>query len=324
MDKEVQPLKNKLSVFAALCAMVVLITASSQVIESCRRALMLCSDLILPSLFPFFVVSVLLNKLGFPAILGKLLAPLAARAFKVSGAGASALFIGLTGGYPLGAAYIADLHEDGIVSSSEAEHLLAFCNNSGPAFIVGAVGVGVFRSAGIGLLLYAVHIMAAVTTGLILRPRLRAAALQPSYPKPLPISQALPLAVRQSVISVLNVCGFVVCFSVFTGLLDVGGFFSLASGELSRMLGTELHWSRALLTGTLELGSGIGAMLGLSPSPANLALAALILGWGGISVHFQTLSVLADSQIKGTLHFAGRLVSACVGAILAFFLAHLI
>ncbi len=140
----------------------------------------------------------------------------------------------------------------------------------------------------------------------------------------LPFSRAFPEAVRQAVVSVLSVCGFVVCFSVFTGLLDANGFFSAAAGGLSSLLGTELHWSRALLCGLLELGSGAGAMRGLGVTPLNLALAAGLLSWGGLSVQFQTLAVLADSQVKGALHFAGRLISAGFAALFAFVLAVLL
>lgn len=307
-------MKNKLSVIAALCAMTVLITASSQVIASCRDALKLCCELIIPSLFPFFVVSVLLSRLGLPAYLEKLLSPLSARLFGVSGAGATALFVGLTGGYPLGASYIADMYHQGHISSKEAERLLAFCNNSGPAFIVGAVGSGVFSSPRAGLLLYGAHILAALLTGLIFRKN-NAAVTAPAARLPsVSLSQALPDSVRQAVVSILNVCGFVVCFSVFAGLMDAGGFFPAIAGRLSELSGKELHWCSALFTGLLELGSGAGAMRGLALNPGNLALAAWIIGWGGISVHFQTMAVIADDDIKSGLHFAGRLLSAFIGA----------
>ena len=60
----------------------------------------------------------------------------------------------------------------GAVSREEAERLLGFCNNSGPAFIVGAVGAGIFGSPSVGLALYGIHILAAVLTGLLLRRRI--------------------------------------------------------------------------------------------------------------------------------------------------------
>ncbi len=318
-------MKNKLAVCAALCAMAAMISASGQVMESSRYGLRLCAELILPSLFPFFVLSILLARLGLPQQLGRWLAPAAARLFRISGAGASALLVGLCGGYPLGAAYTADLEKRGVIPLEEAERLLAFCNNSGPAFIIGAVGIGVFGSSASGLLLYAVHCCAAVCTGILFRGKQAALPGAPiSVPDALPLSRALPDAVRQSVVSVLSVCGFVVCFTVFTGLLDANGFLPAAAGSLSSLLGTELHWSRALLCGLLELGSGAGALRGLDITPLNLALAAAMLGWGGLSVHFQTLAVLAESDMKGALHTAGRLISAALSAVFTYVLAWLL
>lgn len=311
-------MKNKLSIFAALCALAALLMSTENVISCCRGALTLCLELIMPSLFPFFVLSGLLNRLGLPSLLGGLLSPLASRLFHVSGPGASAFFIGITGGYPMGASYIGDMLEHGQVNSEEASHLLAFCNNSGPAFIVGAVGAGVFHSAGVGLLLYFIHILSALITGVLLRPRAEV-SFAPCAAVPCEsIKTALPEAVRQSVVSTLNVCGFVVCFTVLTGLLDAWGLFSALAGMIAARFGLELHFVRAALTGALELGSAVGAMQGLYATPLNLALAAAILGWGGISVHFQTAAVLAETDIKTAPHFRGRLMSAVIGATLAY------
>ena len=83
-------------------------------------------------------------------------------------------------------------------------------------------------------------------------------------------------------------------------------------------MGFEPCFVKAMLTGLLELGSGTAAMQGLRPCPASFALSAFLLGWGGLSVQFQTLSVLAESKIKGTLHLAGRLLSAVFAAMTAY------
>lgn len=319
-------MKKRLAAAGALCAFAVLILTPAEAAESCRYALSLCAELIIPSLFPFFVLSILLNRLGLPAMLGRLAAPLG-RMLGVSGTGCTALIMGLCGGYPLGAAYIADMHESGAIDQNEAERLLGFCNNSGPAFIIGAVGAGVFASSKAGVYLYCIHTGAAVLTGLIMRRRAgQAAPCAPTHNSAAeaPFSQALPEAVKQATISIINVCAFAVCFTVLIGLLDADGFFSLAVGRISALTGLELHWVRALLTGLLELSSGAGAMRGLAVSPANLALAAFILGWGGVSVHFQTMALIAGSDIKGALHFAGRLISAVTGAAAAYLMYFII
>ena len=307
-------MKAKIATIAALCAMLEMILAPQQMIESGRYALSLCAELIIPSLFPFFVLSGLLNRLGFAAAIARQLAKPAARLYGVSGAGATAFFMGLVGGYPLGAAYIADMRRQGLVSLEEAERLMGFCSNSGPAFLVGSIGAGVFGSARLGVGLYIIHVLAAAITGLFFRVDGKCRGNAPAAPRE--SGGALIESVRQAAQSILSVCGFIVCFCVIIGLLDAHGIFSLLAGQLAQITGLELHAARAALSGFLELGSG--SMRGLAVSPANLAIAAGIVGWGGVSVHFQTYAVLADSDIKGGLHLAGRLINCAVSAALGY------
>ena len=303
----------------ALSLLAALLLSSEAAAEGCRAALGVCARLIIPSLFPFFVLSSYCTALGLPGHLGRLLAPFAMRLYGISGAGASALLIGLTGGYPAGAACIADMEKSGAVTAAEAERLLAFCNNSGPAFLVGAVGVGIFHSVRAGLLLYAVHIAAALLAGLFFRrPFPGDAAEAPVFLDSADPAAALTQAVRRSVTAILNVCGFVVSFSVLLAVLNSRGLLSLLCGFLSERLGWSLPFSRALIAGLFELGNGTAAMEGLALTPPSFALAALLTGWGGLSVHYQTLSLLSRGKAKGALHLTGRLLSASIGAVLAY------
>ena len=315
-------MKAKIATIAALCAMLEMILAPQQMIESGRYALSLCAELIIPSLFPFFVLSGLLNRLGFAAAIARQLAKPAARLYGVSGAGATAFFMGLVGGYPLGAAYIADMRRQGLVSLEEAERLMGFCSNSGPAFLVGSIGAGVFGSARLGVGLYIIHVLAAAITGLFFRVDGKCRGNAPAALRE--SGGALIESVRQAAQSILSVCGFIVCFCVIIGLLDAHGMFSLLAGQLAQITGLELHAARAALSGFLELGSGIGSMRGLAVSPANLAIAAGIVGWGGVSVHCQTAAVLAGTDIKSARHTAGRLLHGVISALCMWVLANLL
>ena len=316
--------KDALYLFAGLGLLSALLMNAAAAAAACRDALGVCAKLLIPSLFPFFVLSGFLNRLGLPGLLGRWLSPAAMRLFGVSGAGASALLIGLTGGYPAGAAYIGDMARQGSVSRQEAERLLAFCNNSGPAFIVGAVGVGVFGSVKYGLLLYLIHVLSALLTGLFFRGKRPCAEMQPILLDSADPSIALVESVRQAVAAVLNVCGFALCFSVLLAVLDGNGALSLFCETVAARFSFEPRFVRAMLAGLFELGSGTAAMQGLPPCPESFSLAAFLLGWGGLSVHFQTLGVLSESGVKGALHMAGRLMSAGFAAVLAYSVGMLI
>lgn len=309
-------MKYKLSVVAALGAMLCLILAPGAAIESARYALTLCAELLIPSLLPFFAASALLIRLGLPRQLGRVLTPLSRRVWGVSGAGASAFFAGLLGGYPLGAQTIGELYTSGQISRTEAERLLLFCNNTGPSFLVGVIGSSLFSSRAIGLMLYAIHAAAAALTGFFFRGSAEAEQFPPEL-KEQPLSLALVGAVQQAVGSILNVSGFVICFCVLSGMLESLGFYAAAAAELRELTGLSFETLRALLIGLLELSSGIGALRTLAPDRTVFILCAFLSGWGGLSVQFQTLAVLAETDLDCRRHLLGRLLSGLISALLA-------
>ena len=298
---------------AALAALLGLTEAAA---NGVRSGLATCADVIIPSLFPFFVLGAAATELGIPQRLARALSRVMSRLFGVSGAGASALIIGVLGGYPLGAATAADLCARGVITRGECERLLGFCNNSGPAFLIGAAGAGVFGSVRAGIALYACHVLAAVTAGIILRGRGRAAP-SPPLPAAEPEPGALARAVTASVGNMLNVCGFVVIFSAVREALDASGLLPQLALELSLRSGLEPGVSRALLTGVLEIGGGLGALRGCVPSRAVFTVCALMIGWGGLSVHMQTAAVVARAHVRTSRHLLGRLLSAALSAVYA-------
>ncbi len=310
-------MKKPVAVFGALCAMLCLILAPSEAIESARYGLTLCAELIVPSLLPFFTASALLVRLGVPQLLGRFLAPLARRLWGVSGAGASAFLTGICGGYPLGAQTVAELYGEGQIPRAEAERLLRFCNNSGPSFLIGVIGGGIFASRAAGLGLYAVHLCAAMLVGFLFRKGGEASNDELSPAPEIGFGDALVASVRQAVAAVLSVSGFVICFCVLAGLLDSFGFWNAAAGLLSPVLHVDARDARAILIGLLELSGGIGALRGLPPTAARFVLASFLCGWGGLSVQLQSLAVLSDTDLDLRGLFLGRLLSALISALLA-------
>ena len=322
MKKTAQSSFNIIAVGGAVCAMLCLIFAPAEAIESARYGLSLCAELIVPSLLPFFAASSLLIRLRVPVSLGHLLAPAARRLWGVSGAGASAFLSGICGGYPLGAQTVAEMYGEGLLSKDESERLLGFCNNSGPSFLIGVIGTGVFSSRRAGLLLYIAHVLAAALVGILFRKR--NAPLSPLRPvEAPPFSSALVDSVRQAVSAVLSVCGFVICFCVFSGLLDALGVFRAAASLIAGISSLEEAAVRVFLVGMLELGSGIGQMRALSPSLPLFALAAFLAGWGGLSVQFQTAAVLGETELSLRRHRIGRVFSGILSALLALLLGRL-
>ena len=288
-----------------------------------KDGLKLCGNVILPSLFPFFVLSSLVVELGMSRYLGRLLEPVMVPLFRVGGACSAALALGFVGGYPVGARTAIQLYQNGQCSRTEAERLLAFCNNSGPAFILGVVGAGVFGSGKAGLLLYLAHILASVCVGVLFRfykPSHRPRTYRRGGPQFQ--SASFPAAFTHSITgamaSALNICAFVLFFTVFLRLLSYAGVLGSLSRGLAVLLsplGLSELWARRLLTGLLEISSGVtsltdGALTG------RLSMAAFMLGWAGASVHCQVLAFLGDSGLSMGTYVWGKLLHGILSSLL--------
>ena len=295
-----------------------------QSMDAMRDGLRLCANVILPSLFPFFVLSFLVVELGLTRYLGRLLEPVMVPLFRVNGSCAAALALGAVGGYPVGARTAIQLYESGQCSRTEAERLLAFCNNSGPAFILGAVGTGVFSSGTVGLLLYLAHLLASMLVGILFRfykpdqgPLTRRSG-GPQF-QAVPFPRAFTRSVSGSLQSLLNICAFVLFFTVFLRILTYAGILPALAGGLSALLsplGLSPLWAQRLLTGLVELSSGVTSLTD-GTLPGRLSMAAFMLGWAGICVHCQVLAFLGDSGLSLRTYVGGKLLHGGISSLLA-------
>ena len=307
-----------------LWATLALILWPEQAMEAMRDGIALCGNVILPSLFPFFVLSSLVVELGMSQYLGRLLEPVMAPLFRVNGSCATALALGFVGGYPVGARTAIQIYENGQCSRTEAERMLAFCNNSGPAFILGVVGAGVFGSGTVGLLLYLTHLLASLLVGILFRfykpqegPQTRRSR-GPQFQ-----AASFPKAFTQSIVgamqSTLNICAFILFFTVFLRILAHAGILKLLGGLLSALLaplGMDQTWAERLLTGLVEVSSGVSSLTEGAMS-GRLSMAAFMLGWAGVSVHCQVLAFLGDSGLSVRTYVAGKLLHGALSALLA-------
>lgn len=70
--------------------------------QAARDGITLCLDIIVPSLFPFFVLSTLIVELGLAQYLGRALEGIMRPLFRLNGACSAAVVMGFVGGYPVG------------------------------------------------------------------------------------------------------------------------------------------------------------------------------------------------------------------------------
>ena len=290
-------MRRYLSLFLPAAVMVLILLSPQQAAEAVRQAMQLCAGSVIPSLFPFLVLSSLVVGSGAPGA-----SPLTAflgRCLGCSSTGARLFLLSLLGGYPVGPRLMGQLVRRGDLSHREAEHLLLFCNNAGPAFVLGFVGLGLLGSLRAGVWLYLLHALSALLIALLFRPRqpfsspAQSRTLSPSF------SQELVEAITSAGSAMVQVCAFITFF--YTAL----HLFAQRSGI-----------AHPLVLGFVELTCGLTR---LTPTRAGFVMAAGLLGWGGLSVHAQTAAALSGTGVSLQNHLRGKFLQGIFSAILAIF-----
>ena len=316
-----------------LCFVICLILFSSSNIDAAKSGLKLWASSVVPSLLPFFIAIEVLSRTNLPRIFGKVFGKIMKPLFNVSGEGSFAFLMGVLSGYPVGAKIAVNLRERGLCSKQECERLLSFTNNSGPLFIVGTVGVSLFGNTQIGLLLLFTHIIACITVGILFRfwkknqvEEIHIASSSENKLQNVTISNLggiLGESINKSISTILMIGGFVVLFSVLISILNISGITNMVSTifePLCNFLNVPAQISSGLFTGILEITNGISFLAGikLKQISINIILTSFLLGFGGISILFQVLSVVSKSDLSIKPYIIGKILHGIFAAIYTF------
>ena len=225
-------------------------------------------------------------------------------AFGLPPQGAAALVLGLLGGYPVGAQTAATLYGERLLTKAEAERLLAFCSNAGPAFIFGMVG-GLFGSGKIAAVLFGIHIVSALLTGLIFRPRGNQVLASSGNTIRKPASKLDFSAVMTGAVKTMGlICGCILLFQVIVAFLE-------------RALGTWMPPAVEIgLSGLLELAGGCSRLPQLEAAGLRYCMASGFLAFGGLCVWLQTKSVIAPYGLTGRYYLSGKVLQGTIAVLL--------
>lgn len=122
--------------FGIVLLFLVMLICPKAVFTGASEGLLLWFQIILPTLFPFLLVTNLLLSTGSIHFISSAFGGTLSRIFKVSKSGSFAVLTGFLCGYPMGAKTAADLTVSGYISREEGQYLLSFCNNTSPVFIL--------------------------------------------------------------------------------------------------------------------------------------------------------------------------------------------
>lgn len=345
MRQERQRLKQ--AAYSVIIALVALLMVFSMLLwpretyEGARYGLEIWATILVPSLLPFFILAEIILDLGLVHMLGVLLEPVMRPLFNLPGSASFVAAMGFTSGFPMGAVITRRLYEEKLCTHSEGERLVAFTNNSSPLFILVGVGVGMFHDSRLGFVLMISHYLSNIFLGIFLGLfSLRTQKFQYSREniiiksiktllsaqknrKPLGILMAD--AIKKGSLSITLIGGFVLVYAIIIRLLEASGLLSMLGKFFAAILfffARDLSTiGKSLSTGFWEITLGLKEMSQLPlPFWVKAVGASLLLGWSGLCIQSQVISVLAGSGLKTHLYFRGRVFQSLLAAFLSFLL----
>lgn len=306
-----------------------LILFSTDNLVAAKNGLILWSSSVVPSLLPFFIATELLGYTNIVSVLGKLLNKFMRPVFNVPGEGSFALIMGIISGYPVGAKIVSNLKKQGLCTDLECERLLAFTNNSGPLFIIGTVGTSLFSNSSIGFKLFFVHIISCLLVGFIFRwwkckPQnskwKRQEASTINYICLNNLGSVLSASIQSAIRLVVTIGGFVVLFSVIVSMLNSSKVLNI----LCMFLNPFLHilkipetYSSSIITGIIEVTNGV-KLAAIGTNPFSIIICSFLLGFGGISVLLQVLSITSEAKISIKPYILGKFLQASISAVIMY------
>ena len=308
-----------------------LITFSNNNLIAAKNGLTLWANSVVPSLFPFFIATELLSHTNIIYYLGNILNNVMRPIFNIPGEGAFALIMGIISGYPTGAKIVSNFKENGICTPEECERLIAFTNNSGPLFIIGTVGASLFGDTKTGFLLLFTHILACITVGIIFRfwKIKKSNDYRDLYcnknktVKFYNLGEILGDSIKSATNTIVLIGGFVVLFSVITSMLynsHLFDLFNIIFMPIFNLVGINISFLEGFFTGIIELTNGMQQICSIPTKNLSIAivLSAFLLGFGGISVMLQVLSITSKHNISIKPYIIGKLLHGSIAALYTF------
>ncbi len=270
--------------------------------DGVTKGIQICFNTILPSLFPFMVVSSYISKTDLLSPFYRIFSPITKYLFRQPPHTLPLIILSMIGGFPVGIKSIANDYNDGKITQNQAKRLCMFCMNGGPAFVITAVGVNMLGSVRAGIVIYISLCVSSLILGFV------SSFFDDKKTGPnsiLSLTQSPTIAISSAVIdsthAMLGICAWIVLFS---GIAECISSLNINNNLI------------IAITSVLEVTKGCLGTAG----KFSLPIITAIIGFGGICVHCQILSFLQITKLKYIRFLVGRILNGALGAIICHFL----
>lgn len=286
-------IKNMGILFWALLFIMGMLVFPKLSVSFALSALNLWFTKMIPTLFPFMVLSGILIRMNLVRPLCAPLRPVSRFLFGVEENGIFCIIIGFLCGFPMGAKVISDLYKRNEISLREAEYLLSFCNNIGPIYFCGYVLVTLHIENKLPFLfgMYGIPLLYGIISSHINRGAVSAVccASVPEKQEASKFMDALDSSIFSGIENITKLGGYMIFFNLFNmfpRILMQKGFFNHLSYEGRIRL-------TYFFSCFFEISNGVNLVNNKEPF-----LVLSMLSFGGICCMAQTYSLIKDTPLS--------------------------
>lgn len=307
---------SKQILFSSLICILIccLVIQPQRYIASVYQGMVLFATNVAPALFPFFFFTKLLTSLGGADYLGKALRKPVSALYRAPGSSGYVYVMSVLSGYPVGSRLIADLYDNGCLTTADARKISTFTSTSGPLFIVGTVGTLMLHNPKCGYYIMLCHFVGALVNGLFYRGK-RSESL-PAQIRAETTDNILSSSITNSIWSVLIVGGYIAVFSMVVDVLDDLGVIGALAEPLAFALeacNQPPELARGIVMCLIEITRGCQTIAACgAPLRYAAPFVAAMLSFGGLSILFQSMTFLSHCKVKVSFFLISKLTQAAV------------
>ncbi len=301
--------KSFVQISAVIICCLLLIAFPRGASDGAALGLKYCGELLIPSLFPFMVISSYIVRSGISSKLSRVFSRITGVLFRLPGSAAPTVIMSFIGGFPVGARGIAGLFETGQISRNQAKRMSLFCIGAGPAFLITAVGTLLLKNSALGVIILISQIISGLILGIISRFFYSDDVLNKSRTEERKFSSenAFVKSCSDAANGIISLSALVILFQAFIGVIEQSNFGG-AVEKLLYSLGFG-RFSQIILPSILEV---TGACSEIAEGGFPLWLLSSAVAFGGLCVHMQIWGILSDVGINKGLFLLFRLMNAVI------------
>ena len=276
---------KKLKYIMLTIILIIFILNIKIVINSTYEASFLFFKKVFITIFPFIILCDFLIYFNYHIFIKGIFGKIINKIFNIDSNTSIIFILSIFSSHPSNAIYIKNLLDNKIIDIKVANRILIYTYFPSIAFVIGVIGVSLYNSFKVGLMLWIICFINNILIGLFLRKDNDYIEIINNESKNISFFECFKLSIIKAINTSFIILGNLIVFTIIINLIV--HYISINPTILS------------ILTGFLELTSGVISISLLDiPFNVKFALTSLILNFSSLSILFQSFSILSSYKIN--------------------------